>query len=158
MVRAEIPDPITEPRLWQVVTSTMMHGPCGAAKPSAPCMRNGCCCFGYPKHFQEETTLSEDDSYSIYRRRNNGRKFQNERTGVVYDNRHVAPYNPFLSLKYNCHINVEVCSSITVVKYMCNYVYKGDPRAIVTVSAGDATNQVHNEVREYQDGPRYRGI
>ncbi len=152
VVRAEIPDPITEPRLWQVVTSTMMHGPCGAAKPSAACMRNGCCRFGYPKQFQEETTLSEDYSYPIYRRRNNGRTFQNEQTGVVYDNPHVAPYNPFLSLKYNCHINMEVCSSITVVKYMCQYVYKGDTRAIVSVSADEGTNQVHDEVREYQDG------
>ncbi len=156
MVRAEIPDPITEPRLWQVVTSKMMHGPCGAAKPSAACMRNGCCCFGYPKRFQEETTLSEDDSYPIYRRRNNGRTYQNEQTGVVYDNRHVAPYNPFLSLKYNCHINVEVCSSITAVKYICQYVHKGDTRAIVSVSAGDGTNQVEDEVRQYQDG-RYIG-
>ncbi len=28
-------------------------------------------------------------------------------------------------MRYKCHINVEVCSSITVVKYLYKYVYKG---------------------------------
>jgi hypothetical protein len=34
---------------------------------------------------------------------------------------------------YQCHINVEVCSSITVVKYLYKYVYKGHDRALAMV-------------------------
>jgi hypothetical protein len=121
IVSAEIPDPTTHPRLYEVITRTMMHGPCGQAKPNAPCMRNGFCRFSFPKQFCEETTLTDDNSYPVYRQRNNGRTF--EKDGFLYDNCHVAPYNAFLSLKLNCHVNVEVCSGISAVKYIYNYVY-----------------------------------
>jgi hypothetical protein len=36
----------------------------------------------------------------------------------------VVPYNPYLSLLFNCHINVEVCTSVAAVKYLYKYVYK----------------------------------
>jgi hypothetical protein len=54
-------------------------------------------------------------------------------SGFVFDNRWVVPYNPYLSMWYKCHINVEVYSSITVVKYLYKYVYKGHDRALVVV-------------------------
>jgi len=34
------------------------------------------------------------------------------------------PYCPYLSAKYNCHINVEVCASVKAVKYIHKYIYK----------------------------------
>jgi len=34
---------------------------------------------------------------------------------------------------YKCHINVEVCSSITAMKYLYKYVYKGHDRALAVV-------------------------
>lgn len=40
------------------------------------------------------------------------------------DNRSVVPYNPYLLEKYDAHMNVEICSSITSVKYLYKYVYK----------------------------------
>jgi len=36
-------------------------------------------------------------------------------------------------MRYQCHINVEVCSSITAVKYLYKYVYKGHDHALVVV-------------------------
>jgi hypothetical protein len=36
-------------------------------------------------------------------------------------------------MQYKCHINVEVCSSITAVKYLYKYVYKGHDRALAVV-------------------------
>ncbi len=54
-------------------------------------------------------------------------------SGFVFDNRWVVPYNPYLTMWYQCHINVEVCSSITVVKYFYKYVYKGHDRALAVV-------------------------
>jgi hypothetical protein len=53
--------------------------------------------------------------------------------GFIFDNRWVVPYNPYLTMPYQCHINVEVCSSITTVKYLYKYVYKGHDRALAVV-------------------------
>ena len=87
--------------------------------------------------------------------RSNGRTFQREEDGFAYDNRWVAPYNAWLSLKFNCHINIDICTNIDAVKYIYKYVYKGSDRAMVSVSEGNM-NQAHDELREYQDG-RYVG-
>ncbi len=51
------------------------------------------------------------------------------RGGFAFDNRWVVPYNPYLSLLFNCHINVEVCTFVTAVKYLYKYIYKGHDRA-----------------------------
>ena len=42
----------------------------------------------------------------------------------MIDNRWVVPYNPFLSLRNNCHINVEKCTSARAAKYLYEYVTK----------------------------------
>jgi len=49
----------------------------------------------------------------------------------------VVPYNSYLSLLFNCHINVEVCTSVATVKYIYKYVYKGHDRAQVDVGPED---------------------
>ena len=43
----------------------------------------------------------------------------------MVDNRYVLPYCSGLSRIFNCHINVEVVSSVRSVKYLYKYVYKG---------------------------------
>ncbi len=67
------------------------------------------------------------------------------------------PYNPYLSLFFNCHINVEVCTSVATVKYL----YKGHDRAQVDVGLVDAAApdgavpvqpRMRNEIKIYQDG------
>jgi hypothetical protein len=40
-------------------------------------------------------------------------------------------------VKYNAHINVEVCASFTSVKYVYKYVYKGHDRASVSIQNND---------------------
>src|SRR4051812_44918365 len=49
IVRVEIPNPDTEPRLHRTVIKHMMHGPCGPFNPSVPCMQDGKCKKGYPR-------------------------------------------------------------------------------------------------------------
>jgi hypothetical protein len=46
-----------------------------------------------------------------------------------------VPYNPGLLMRYNCHINVEACSSIKAVKFLFKYVYKGHDQASISVNA-----------------------
>ncbi len=54
-------------------------------------------------------------------------------SGFVFDNRWVVSYNPYLTMWYQCHINVEVCSSITAMKYLYKYVYKGHDCVLAVV-------------------------
>jgi hypothetical protein len=52
IVCAELPDKSTHPELYNIVTSRMLHGPCGALHPLCACMVNGACSKGYPKTFK----------------------------------------------------------------------------------------------------------
>ena len=51
------------------------------------------------------------------------------------DNRDVVRYNAYLAKRFNAHINVEVTTSIWLVKYMFKYSFKGYDRAHVEVGA-----------------------
>ena len=55
------------------------------------------------------------------------------------DNRWVVPYNKYLALKYQCHINVELCLT---VKYLYKYVYKGYDCANVEVDINNGSVSV----------------
>ncbi len=41
IVCAELPNKSTDPKLYNIVTFRMLHGPCVAIHPSCPCMVNG---------------------------------------------------------------------------------------------------------------------
>ena len=133
IVCAELPDPVLQPRLHAIVKRCMIHGPCGVAKKSAPCSLNGRCSKRFPKAFSAITTNAED-GYPFYCRRDNGRVVNVG--GAQLDNRWVVPYNPCLLLKFNAHINVEICGTVSAVKYLYKYVYKGHDRAIIEFKAG----------------------
>ena len=134
IVSAEIPDKNRDPNTYKTVVQSMIHGPYGIHKSNAPCMKDGKCSKKYPRNFQENTTENED-GYPIYRQRNNGRTVEVNK--IQLDNRWVVPYNPYLTTKYDCHINVEICLSITAIKYLFKYVYKGHDRATVEVRNND---------------------
>jgi hypothetical protein len=53
----------------------------------------------------------------------NGCTYTNRR-GETFDNCYIVPYNPFLSTRCDCHINVEVCASVKAIKYIHKYIYK----------------------------------
>ena len=124
IVSAEIPDPNLFPELYQVVSSCMMHGPCGGTFniTDGVCMRDGECTKAFPKPYVPHTVFS-DNGYPVYRRLNDGRAVT--KNGKHLTNQWVVPYNPYLLLKYRCHINVEICVSIKSIKYLFKYVYKG---------------------------------
>ena len=124
IISAQIPDADEKPELYECVSKYMLHGPCGPGYPKSACMVNGVCSKGYPKDFQEETKLPHDGhGYPIYARPDNGKVI--ERGGFVYDNRWVVPYNEFILIKYDCHINTEFIGSFTTIKYVYKYVHKG---------------------------------
>ena len=97
-------------------------------------MVDGTCRFKYPQKFCAATNV-ESNGYPTYMRRDNGSyvKVNN----IKLDNRWIVPYNPFLSLRYQAHINVEICSTITAVKYLYKYIYKGHDRATIVMQDRD---------------------
>jgi hypothetical protein len=146
LVRAEIPSPTLNPMLNEVILKHMIHGPCGVQNLSSPCMVNGKCSKNFPKPFVMATE-GNVNGYPLYQRRDDSRLF-NVRNKTV-DNSWVVPYNPSLSLKYNCHINVEVCASVKSVKYLFKYVYKGHDCANIRIQEQDILE--HNEIKQYMD-------
>jgi hypothetical protein len=162
VVSAEIPDPVEHPLAYETVTRSMMHGPCGDLNPNAPCMKDGQCAKKYPRAFVHETYCVEDSGYPVYRRRNDGRTLL-KANGVYLDNRWVVPHNIYLCTKYNAHINVEICSTLSVVKYLYKYVDKGHDRASVvliqnsTPNASSSNTNSHaamveaNEIKKFVD-------
>ncbi|GBP18639.1 hypothetical protein EVAR_14409_1 [Eumeta japonica] len=116
IISAEIPDPSTDQLLFDIVTTNMIHGPCDFTND----------------------TVTNVDGYPIYRRRNpenGGQSFIKNiiNTDIDIDNRWVVPYSPLLSKTYNAHINVEFCSSVKSIKYICKYVHKGSDMAVFRV-------------------------
>ncbi|GBP19536.1 hypothetical protein EVAR_102084_1 [Eumeta japonica] len=93
IICAEIPDPITDPELHDVVSTNIIHGPCGAISPQSPCMVNGKCSKCYPRQLTAET-ITGNDGYPLHRRRSpddNGRSITTKVKGndVVVDNMHL---------------------------------------------------------------------
>ncbi|GFY37561.1 helitron_like_N domain-containing protein [Trichonephila inaurata madagascariensis] len=100
---SELPDKTEDPKLHEIVKSTMIHGPCGVLNPNAPCIVDGVCTRGYPEQFRD-TTAENIDGYPMYRRRDKANHIAIN--GNVVDNRWIMPYNPCLSKKYNAHDNM----------------------------------------------------
>ena len=57
-----------------------------------------------------------------------------ELRGTMISNQRIVPYNPWLSAKYDCHINVECLASFATLKYVDKYVHKGSDRTTFQVT------------------------
>ncbi|XP_031116659.1 uncharacterized protein LOC116020319 [Ipomoea triloba] len=151
MISAEVPSDLCDPEYYKAVEEFMMHGPCGSARKSSPCMVNGRCSKFYPKKFVEKSTLDED-GYPIYRRSDNGRTIT--KNGIELDSRYVVPHNRYLLLKYRAHINVEWCNQSRSIKYLFKYVNKGNDRVTAEFynsAAEKGTGKEIDEIKMYYD-------
>ncbi|XP_021848178.2 uncharacterized protein [Spinacia oleracea] len=98
----------------------------------------------FPKEFSNDKKQA-NDSYPLYRRPQNRPALTlRENSRIHVDNRWVVPYNPFFLMKYDFHINIEICSGIKCVNYICNYIHKGSDKVSMEVHNGD-------EIAQYVD-------
>ncbi|XP_074266147.1 uncharacterized protein LOC141588614 [Silene latifolia] len=102
IISAELPDKEQDPTGYEAVVQFMLHGPCGEARTSSPCMVDGKCSKYYPRDFCSHTSVS-DDGYPVYRRRKDGKEA--EKNDHTLDNRFVVPHNIDLLVKYQAHLN-----------------------------------------------------
>ncbi|GBN05993.1 hypothetical protein AVEN_255995-1 [Araneus ventricosus] len=145
-VSTELPDPIADPTLFQIITRCMIHSPCVNLNPKSLCMKEGLSTKQYPKEFREKTE-ENINGYPTYQRKCT----ESVRDGRHYlDNRWVVHYNPWLSKKFSAHINVEVCASIKSVKYLYKCVYKGHDAASIRFENENALD--HDEILSFLDG------
>ncbi|XP_070196534.1 uncharacterized protein [Littorina saxatilis] len=163
-ISSEIPDPVQNPELHKMVMAHMIHGPCGTHNPRSSCMDQETkkCTKHYPKAFRQSTEQGQD-SYPKYRRR---QETDGGHTGTLMrgnqkmtiTNQWVVPYSPYLIHQFNCHINVEICSSIKSIKYVVKYVHKGTDQAVFHLQETAAEQQLPtvDEVSLFQNA-RYIG-
>ena len=60
----------------------------------------------------------------------------------------MVPYNLYLLKKFDCHINVECCASITSVKYLFLYHFKGCD--LITIEMQDLADEIGTfQARQY---------
>ncbi|CAN0904880.1 ATP-dependent DNA helicase PIF1 [Linum grandiflorum] len=124
-IATELPDPTLDPIGYNAVTKFMLHGPCGQSRLASPCMQDGRCSKFFPKPYASETTFNDHGHVTYRRRATNISAFK---SGVILDNSYVVPYNRDLVVKYQAHINVEICHKGQLIKYLFKYITKGPDR------------------------------
>ncbi|XP_017221355.2 uncharacterized protein LOC108198086 [Daucus carota subsp. sativus] len=161
LVNAEIPDPETEPELYEVVKKFMIHGPCGKQNPKCPCMKDFKCTRHFPKKYSPSTSF-DSSGFPIYKHRKTSKNVK-VRKGVL-DNQWVVPYNKYSLLRYQCHINLEICAHASSLKYLFKYCLKGHDQATVLINTQKVTNvpgtkeQVIDEIKTFLDGRYICGV
>lgn len=143
IISAEIPDKVIHPHLYGRIKQHMIHGPCEKQNRNSPFMNQNksACTKQFPKPFALVTNYNVESGYPIYRRRNDGRIIKYGSNHIA-NNQFVVPYNPYLLLTFNCHINVEICSTIKAIKYLFKYLYKGPNSALIGFKTNNNTNNL----------------
>jgi len=163
-IRGEIPKESDSLSLRAKVLKHMVHGPGGPQNVASLCMgMDGSCSKRFPKDLATATTATED-SYPNYRRRSSqdggeSVAFTRGNRASQIDNSWIVPYSPLLLEIFDCHINLEIVSSVAIVKNMHKYLYNGPEKAMWSVVAAtrDAEGgeefgpRPRDEVQEYLD-------
>lgn len=153
IICVEIPDPEKHNELYNLVKSHMLHGPCGLARLSSPCMRKDKCSKNFPKKFIEQTIVDQD-GYPVYKRSSSTHTIVKNGISLL-DNRHVVPYNKNLLKKYQAHINMEWCNQSSSIKYLFKYIHKGYDRITARVVPSQpitqSVQQPVDEIKQYLD-------
>lgn len=128
-VSADVPKPGT--KLHELVKKFMIHTPCTYnlhKKTQKNCIDEVTkkCVKYFPYDFSDYTKVNEKGV--IYYKRRNKYKIEpdvatEDSVGVI-DSRWVVPYNPYLLLRFNAHINVIIPNTENCIKYLYQYVLK----------------------------------
>ncbi|CAN1298313.1 ATP-dependent DNA helicase PIF1 [Linum perenne] len=132
VIQAEIPNKHLDPKCYEAVTKFMIHGPCGSLNPKSSCTVDGKCTKHFPKKFCSQTTI-DADGFPRYRRKEDG--IFVTANNITLDNRFVVPYNRYLLLRFQAHIN-----------YLFKYINKPPDRA-----SGAIVAEQDNEIKAFLD-------
>uniref|UniRef100_A0A7I4YXP9 Helitron_like_N domain-containing protein n=1 Tax=Haemonchus contortus TaxID=6289 RepID=A0A7I4YXP9_HAECO len=93
------------------------------------------------KPLRHETSI-EGDGYPLYKRRG---LYPLEIHGSSYNDEWIVPTSPYLILKFNCHLNMEICGMISAIKYLYRYIFKEPDRANLNIESANE----HDEIRQH---------
>ncbi|XP_074352245.1 uncharacterized protein LOC141691400 [Apium graveolens] len=110
---------------------------------------------GYVVVKYNEETYFDQSGFPIYKRQNTGITVQKGK--CTLDNAFVVPYNRDLLVKYQCHMNMEICCHTKSLKYLFKYCLKGHDRATIEITNqrnknNDAEDGSVDEISVYFDG------
>ncbi|CAN1780530.1 ATP-dependent DNA helicase PIF1 [Linum perenne] len=142
-IAPEIPNKHLDPKCYEAVTKFMIHGPCGSLNPKSSCTVDGKCTKHFPKKFCSQTTI-DADGFPRYRRKEDG--IFVTANNITLDNRFVVPYNRYLLLRFQAHINLEFCNKSRSIKYLFKYINKPPDRA-----SGAIVAEQDNEIKAFLD-------
>ncbi|CAN1188487.1 hypothetical protein LINPERPRIM_LOCUS35423 [Linum perenne] len=142
-VAAQLPNPTEDPIGYASVTKFMIQGPYGIDNPKSPCMVDGKCKKKFPKAYNTET-ISDRHGYTLYKREMTN--ITVNKSGKYLYNRYVVPYNRQLIIKYQAHINIEICHKGQLIKYLFKYITKGPDRQTVVAETTSL-----DEIAQYLD-------
>jgi PIF1-like helicase/Helitron helicase-like domain at N-terminus len=123
LIRSDLPDPNTEPELYQLVLSHQIHT-CSPGKCGGPAPPGQVCKKKFPRPYSPITYYDAEQSRYVYR-------CVNER------DRWVVPYHAPTLLIWNAHMNIQYVSSKNLGKYLTKYVVKSEPTHVFNISEGD---------------------
>lgn len=124
-IRADVPDPITEPELYRLVMMHQIHRCdnrlCGGGDSTlGPCRK------GFPAQLSSVTYQKPGELRYTYRR-------------LSAADQYVVPYSPHLLLLWQAHCNVQYCTSGGLAKYISKYVTKAEPKSLVNIHSENHT-------------------
>ena len=104
-------------RLYEIVKINMIHKNCKIETQCKNAENN--CIKRFSKRLQIVSNLNNFSNYSYYRRIDD-----NNVSKTCWNNSMIVFYNVYFLLKFNVHINVEICTSIKLIVYLYKYVFK----------------------------------
>lgn len=125
IISAEIPDPLIDQELFDIVTKHMIHGPCGAFNMTSPCMENGKCKKNFPKPHTNDT-ITDIDGYPMYRRRSTENGGQIKLSLIISGWYHTHHYFQKLTklismLSFSVLLNqLSIFNVLNILKYILN--------------------------------------
>jgi hypothetical protein len=123
LIRSDLPDPILEPELYQLVITHQIHT-CNPTKCGGPAPPGQTCKKNFPRPYSPITYYNANEFRYTYR-------------CVTERDRWVVPYHAPTLLIWNAHMNIQYVSSKDLGRYLTKYVVKSEPSYVFNVSEGD---------------------
>jgi hypothetical protein len=123
LIRSDLPDPILEPELYQLVVTHQIHT-CNPAKCGGPAPPGQMCKKYFPHPYSPITYYNANEFRYTYQ-------------CITEKDRWVVPYHAPTLFMWKAHMNIQYVSSKDLGKYLTKYVVKSEPSYVFNVSEGD---------------------